>query len=549
VPLGQPLERHVILRHRLEKKDPRAAVSDPVAPIVYYLDRGTPEPVRSALLDGARWWADAFAAAGFSNAFRVELMPEGADLMDVRYNVIEWVHRATRGWSWGVSISDPRTGEIIQGHVRLDSLRVRYDHLLLEGLLAPYRDGQSADARVREAALARLRQLAAHEVGHTLGLEHNLVASTRERASVMDYPPPLVKLAADGSLDVADAYAVGIGAWDRLAIRWGYGDSDDRAALDALLADGRARGLVFLTDQDARPPGSAEPSASLWDSGTDAAEELGRVLRVRARALERFGPEVVPAGEPLATLEDALVPVYLYHRYQTLAAIKAIGGTRYAYALRGDGQAPIAPVPPAEQRRALAAVLATLAPDVLSLPERILRLVPPRPIGFERTREHFASRTGGLDPLAAAAAGAAIVVEPLLDGARAARLVEQHARDAAQPAFGEVVDRLLDASFRAPRPAGLAGEVQRSVDEVVLRDLMLLAVDPATAPAARATARLKLDDVRAWAGRPAGADEAERAHRRAVAAEIDRFVKAPEETMKTVRPTPVPPGQPLGEDE
>src|SRR5271163_881305 len=270
-PVSEPIVKRFTARHRLEKKDPKAAVSEPVKPIVYYLDRGAPEPIRSALLEGARWWNQAFEAAGYKNAFQVELMPEGADPMDIRYNVIQWVHRSTRGWSYGGGVTDPRTGEIIKGHVTLGSLRVRQDYLIAEGLLAPYEKGKPVSPKMMEMALARLRQLAAHEVGHTLGLMHNYSSSTVNRSSVMDYPPPLVKLAADGTPDLSDAYATGIGDWDKVSITWGYSDfapgTDEHAALNKILSDAFGRGLRYLTDQDARPPGSSSSVAHLWDSG------------------------------------------------------------------------------------------------------------------------------------------------------------------------------------------------------------------------------------------------------------------------------------------
>ena len=283
-PISEPIVKRFAARHRLEKKDPNAAASEAVRPIVYYLDRGAPEPIRSALLEGARWWAQAFEAAGFKNAFRVELMPEGADPMDLRYNVIQWIHRATRGWSYGAGVIDPRTGEIIKGHVSLGSLRVRQDYLIAEGLLAPYESGKALPAgqdRAQQMALARLRQLAAHEVGHTLGLMHNYSASTVNRSSVMDYPPPVAKLGAGGVPDVSDAYATGIGEWDKVSIAWGYSEfapgTDEHAALNKILSDGYGRGLRYLTDQDARPASSSSSVAHLWDSGGNAVDELNPV--------------------------------------------------------------------------------------------------------------------------------------------------------------------------------------------------------------------------------------------------------------------------------
>src|SRR5258708_7832888 len=291
-PISEPIVKRFIARHRLEKKDPKAAMSEPVQPIVYYLDRGAPEPIRSALLEGARWWNQAFEAAGYKNAFRVELMPEGADSMDLRYNVIQWVHRATRGWSYGAAVIDPRTGEIIKGHVTLGSLRVRQDFLIAESLLAPYEKGKPGAAKAQEMALARLRQLAAHEVGHTLGLMHNYSASTVNRSSVMDYPPPYVKLGADGVPDLSEAYAKGIGEWDKVSIAFGYQDfpagADESASLNKILNDAFARGLRFLTDQNARPAASSSSLAHLWDSGANAVDELNRLMQVRAAALKRF---------------------------------------------------------------------------------------------------------------------------------------------------------------------------------------------------------------------------------------------------------------------
>src|SRR6476659_3139035 len=387
-PIEDPITKRYISRHRLQKKDPSARVSEAVKPIVYYVDRGAPEPVRSALLEGARWWNQAFEALGYKDAFRVEVMPEDVDPMDVRYNVIQWVHRSTRGWSYGNSLTDPRTGEIIQGRVSLGSLRDRQDFLIAEGLLAPYDKTHTASPKLLEMVLARLRQLAAHEVGHTLGLQHNYAASPVGRSSVMDYPAPRAKLGPDGVPDLSDAYAKGIGEWDKVAITYGYQDfapgTDEHAALDRTLSNAFTRGLMYLTDQDARPASSSSSVAHLWDNGTNVVDELANVMKVRAAALRRFGENNIREGAPMATLEDVLVPIYLYHRYQVEAAAKLVGGQDYAFSLRGKGDRNPQIVAPEEQRRSLAAVLETLKPEALAVPESLLRLLPPRPPGYQR---------------------------------------------------------------------------------------------------------------------------------------------------------------------
>jgi hypothetical protein len=554
-PVSEPIVKRFIARHRLEKKDPAAAIGEPVQPIIYYLDRGAPEPIRSALLEGARWWNQAFEAAGYKNAFRVELMPEDADPMDLRYNVIQWVHRATRGWSYGSTVTDPRTGEIIKGHVTLGSLRVRQDYLIAESLLAPYEKGKPVSPKMMEMALARLRQLAAHEVGHTLGLEHNYSASTVNRSSVMDYPPPLVTLGGDGMPDVSSAYATGIGEWDKVSITWGYREfpsgADEPAELNKIISDALGRGLRFLTDQDARPPGSSSSLAHLWDSGGNAVDELNRLMQVRGAALRRFGENNIRTGTPLSTIEDALVPIYLLHRYQVEAASKFIGGMDYTFALRDDGQTPLQILAPAEQRRALAAVLATLKPDVLALPESLLNIIPPRVPDYERGREHFKIRTSpAFDAMAPAEAAAEHTLQFLFNAERASRLVEFHSRDAKNPGLEEVLEAVLNATWKSSREPGYAGEISRVVDTVALYDLMSLASSERASAQARAIALLKLEKLRNWAAnaRSGAKDNEERAHLHFAATQIEQFQKDPK-LIPIPTPAQPPDGPPIGDDD
>jgi hypothetical protein len=554
-PISEPVTRHYISHHRLQKKDPGAAISEPVKPIVYYVDRGAPEPVRSALIEGASWWNQAFEAAGYKNAFRVELMPLGADPMDVRYNVIQWVHRSTRGWSYGNALEDPRTGEIIQGRVSLGSLRDRQDFLIAEGLLAPYGKGKSETAKIMESiVLARLRQLAAHEVGHTLGLQHNFAASISNRASVMDYPAPLVKLGPDGLPDISDAYAKGIGEWDKVTIAYGYQDftavTNEQAALDKILSDAFKRGLMYLTDQDARPPGASSPVAHLWDNGANVIDGLASVIKVRAAALNRFGENNIREGAPMATLEDVLVPLYMYHRYQVEAAAKLVGGEDYTFSLRGKGDRDQQIVPAEEQRRALALVLDTLKPENLALPESLLRLIPPRPPEYPRTREDFRIRTlPNFDALAPPEAFANHVGDFLFNPERAARLVEFHARDPRYPGWDEVLDKIIEATWKVPVGSGYHAEIRRSVNAVVLNDLMTLAANDRASNQVRAIAEYKLSLLRDWlmTQRDFTSDEAQRAFIIYAANQIRRFQDDPKK-MNLTRPNDPPDGQPIGMD-
>jgi hypothetical protein len=555
-PFTGPLVTRWVNRHRLQKKDPAAAVSEVVKPIVYYLDPAAPEPIRGALLDGARWWGAAFEAAGFKNAYEVRMLPDGADPMDVRYNIIQWVHRSTRGWSYGASVTDPRTGEILKGNVSLGSLRVRQDHLIAAGLRSPWDEGPDAAAwagqgDAAQLALDRLRQLSAHEVGHTIGLAHNFAASTQDRASVMDYPAPVVRIR-DGRLDFHDAYTKSIGAFDRFAVAYAYTqfppDTDETQALRDLVREGLARGLRYVNDSDGRDVGTGHPFASVWDNGDDAIASLRHEMEVRRLGLARFGAASQPDGEPRSLLESRLVPLYLHHRYQVEAAAKLVGGLDFSYAVRDGGtSAPAtvrALVPGARQREALGAILDCVDPAFLTLPPRVLALIPPRADGFTGgIAEFFPSRTGvGFDPIAAAGNAADIALAAVLHPQRAARLVQQRAEGNDGPTLTDVLREVAARVFPAAVPTDLMqAAIQREVQRVTVQRLRVLA-ESAPSLEVRADAESALrgfaDRLRTPGGHPR--------HGIALRLEIERFLARPYPTAKPTEPDAVPQGPPIG---
>jgi hypothetical protein len=545
-PVSEPIDKYFIARHRLQKKDPSAAMSEPVKPIVYYLDNGTPEPIRSALLKGASWWNQAFEAAGYKNAFIVKILPDTCDPMDIRYNMINWVHRSTRGWSYGASIVDPRTGEIIKGQVSLGSLRVRQDYLIAQGLLSPFSKDVSREDPMLKMSLERLEQLSAHEVGHTLGLMHNYAASTVDRSSVMDYPHPVVQLNKNGEVDLTNAYDHKIGEWDKVAIKWGYVDlsnsKNEQQELNKILTDAHAKGLRYISDRDARAPGGLHPDAHLWDNGNDVIKELENVIEVRRKAMSNFGLNSIRNGMPMAMLEDVLVPIYFYHRYQIEAVTKLVGGMHYNYALKGDGQQVTAVLSRDKQELAMKAILDCLQPSFLSLPSSITSLIPPRPAGYDFTRELFKKKTGlAFDQLSPAEAAADLPLSFLFNSERLNRLV-QHAENG-QYGFNDMINSLVNSTFKSSRLKGMEGAIQMQTEQILLTYMLSSSIDEQLSFPARVKVLAALADLKTFleTQKKTEQDAVVSAHLNLL---LERF-KSPEKAKPTLHAA-APPGAPIG---
>jgi hypothetical protein len=549
-PMTEPLVKRFTARHRLEKKNPNAAISEAVEPIVYYIDRGAPPQIKKALIEGGSWWNQAFEAAGYKNAFQVKELPEGADPMDMRYNVVNWVNRSgspERAFSYGSSYIDPRTGEILKGVVTLGSDRHRQDYLIAEGLLQPYEDGKKVSPKLEQMAVARIRQLSAHEIGHTLGLYHNFTSSTHGRASVMDYPFPRFTMKADGSIDVSDAYATGIGSWDKRAIMWGYSEfkkgTDENTALDKIMKETLAQGHIFIPDIG----GSVHPLAHQWDEGTNSVDQLNKLMLVRRHILDNFSEKAIKQDAPMSTLEEVLVPMYLLHRYQIEAVSNSLGGLYFTHALKNDGQIVTKMVEPAEQWRAFDALMSTISPDALGLPEGLIAKIPPRPVGYPSSVETFGGHTGvTFDPIGAAETATNATLTYLLDAQRAARLIEYNARDSKQPGLLAVLDKLINQTWKAPVMPGYKGELQILVNNLTLKYLLGMAASNQAGENVRGEALLKINELQQWMNSSlATATPKQKAAMYFALSQIEDFHKNPDK----YQPAPaleMPPGAPIG---
>ncbi len=502
-PVNEPTLKEYVVRHRLEKKDHTLEMSLPVEPIIYYLDNGTPEPVRTALLEGGRWWNEAFENIGFKNAFQVKMLPNDADPLDVRYNVIQWIHRSTRGWSYGASIIDPRTGEILKGHVSLGSLRIRQDFMIALGLTeSPFKKGYNKENDALEMALSRIRQLSAHEIGHTLGFAHNFSASANNRSSVMDYPHPKLEII-NGKISYKNAYDTGIGEWDKISVAYSYSDfsdeMDEEIALQKILENSYNDGHRFISDFDSRPIGGAHPKSHLWDNGDDATVELNNLLKIRRIAMNQFSLDHLRSGENYSILEDRLVPIYFLHRYQVEAVVKLIGGLNYDYGVKSNISYKVSPVNKNDQKTALKALLKSISPSELRIPKNLHSILGPRTFGNLRNRESFGSQSGvSFDYLGIANSLSDAIIGMILNPQRVTRLIQQEAIYNNQFKFNEVLKEMINSTFKTTETNNYNMSIKEINQYNLLKHLMILSNEQNIYPQVRAEIYNVFDELLKW---------------------------------------------------
>lgn len=544
-PVNEPTLQEYVVRHRLEKKNPELKISEPIEPIVYYLDNGTPEPVRSALLEGGRWWNQAFENIGFKNAFQVKILPDDADPLDVRYNVIQWIHRSTRGWSYGASIIDPRTGEILKGQVSLGSLRIRQDFMIALGLTeSPFKINNNKDKKALEMALARIRQLSAHEIGHTLGFAHNFAASANNRSSVMDYPHPTLSII-EGKINYDNAYAIGIGDWDKVSVSYNYSvfsdEIDENFALQNILEKSYINGHRFISDSDSRPIGGAHPKSHLWDNGAIATNELDNLLKIRKIAMNQFSLDHIRFGENYSVLEDRLVPMYFLHRYQLQAVVKLIGGINYDYGVKSNIKYETSPVNTSDQKLALKSLLNSISPSELTIPKSLHSILSPRTFGNYRNRESFGSQTGvGFDYLGVANSLSDAVIGMILNPQRVSRLIQQDAIYKDQLTFNDVILQLIEEIFKTNTTDSYFQSIKEINQANLLKHLMILSNSNNVYPQIRGEIYNELDDLSTWLNK-----NSEIRFSKFYQNQISQFKSQPE-LISPLKTEKIPDGSPIG---
>lgn len=535
-----------VRRHRLEKKDPSLALSEPKQPIVYYLDSAIPEPTRSAMKDGFLWWNKAFEAAGFKNALQIRDLPPGMDPMDVRYNQIYWVNRDERGYSTGGGLTDPRTGEILAARVRLESDRVHTASRYWQAYEPPA-GGASGSAHEdeffaplppystpeTEQQLVLLREalLTAHEAGHSLGFGHNWNSSMNDRASVMEYPSPRIKLV-NGRIDLTDAYQKQIGAYDTVMVRYAYTvfpADKEKAGLEGVIQDMRKQGLLFTP--------STDPRWNRYDDLADPAEYLRQAIAQRKVLMAGYGPSILQPGEPYGNLRGIrLWMAYLHHRWAIDSGVRYIGGMYHNIAVKGDSIPPTEIVPAAKQREILGLLLDALSPENLAIPEMLLASLTVEPTGeggpVRRSQgpdlEHFEMSTGyAFDQLSAARTTAGLVLEQLLEPEKAARLISFADRQTGALTLPEVIDAVAKKVWSEAAKSGVDRSLQRQTQRVFVDALMMLGASPAATPDVKAVVMASVASLRAKVAEMKDADPVTEAHLRQVERDLARFAQNP----------------------